>query len=131
MIERLGFLAREGEDFFHARGVGDVAGHLGVGAGTDLFFHFDADGFEIEPELLQHVDGDPLPELDQPEEQVFGAHVIMVEAVGFLAREREDLLGAGSKVVHVLSVFFGKGEAQLSDFQFQPTQNIEHSVEFL
>jgi hypothetical protein len=62
---------------------------------------------------------------------VFGAHVIMVEAVGFLAREREDLLGAGSKVVHVLSVFFGKGEAQLSDFQFQPTQNIEHSVEFL
>jgi hypothetical protein len=31
---------------------------------------------------------------------VFGADVIMVEAVGFLAREREDLLGAGREIIH-------------------------------
>ena len=100
MIERLGFLAREGEDLLHARGVGDVARHLGVRAGADLLFHLDADGLQVEPELLQHVDRDALAELDQPEEQVLGAHVIMVEAVGFLARKREDLLGAGREIIH-------------------------------
>ena len=68
VIERLGFLAGEREDLLHARRVGDVARHLGVRAGADLLFHLDADGLEIEAELLQHIDRDALPELDQPEQ---------------------------------------------------------------
>ena len=106
VIERLGFLARQGEDFLHARGVGDVARHLGVGAGADLLFHLDADGFEVEAELLQHVDRDALAELDQAEEQMLRAHVIVVEAVGLLAGEGEDLLGAGGEIIHVF-LFIG------------------------
>ncbi len=102
VIERLGFLAGEGEDLFHAGRVGDVAGHLGIRAGPDLFLHLNADGLEIEAEFLEHVDRDALAELDQPKEKVFGAHIIVVEAVGFLAGEGQHLLGAGSEVVHVL-----------------------------
>ena len=69
MVERLGFLAREREDFFHARRVGNVADHLGFRAGADLFLDLHPDGLEIEPHLLQNVDGDALAELDQPEQQ--------------------------------------------------------------
>ena len=31
---------------------------------------------------------------------MFGADIIMVEAVGFLARERKDLLGTRRKIIH-------------------------------
>ena len=100
MIERLRFLAGEREHFLHARRVGNVADHLRLRAGADLFLDFHADGFEIEPHLLEHVDGDALAELDQAEQKMLGADVIVVEAIGFLASERQDLLGARSEIVH-------------------------------
>ena len=113
MIERLGFLAGEREDFLHARRVGDIADHLGLGAGADLLLHFHADGFEVEPHLLQHVDGDALAQLDQAEQQMLGADVIVVEPVGFLAGQGQDLLGARSKVIHHLAFrCFRLGRAQ-------------------
>jgi hypothetical protein len=49
---------------------------------------------------LEDVDGDALAEFDEAEEEVFGAHVIVVEAVGLFAGEGQDLLGAWSEVVH-------------------------------
>ena len=84
--------------------------HLGVGAGADLFFDFHADGFEIEAHLLQHVDRDALAELDQAEQQMLGADVIVVEAVGFLAGQGQDLLGARGEIVHdfFFSLFGGR-----------------------
>ena len=100
MVERLGLLAGEREHLLHARRVGDVADHLLLRAGADLLLHLHADGFEVEAHLLQHVDGDALAELDQPEQQMLGADVVVVEAVRFLAGEGEDLLGAGGEVVH-------------------------------
>ena len=53
MVERLGLLAGQGEDLLHARGVGDVAGHLGLRAGADLLLDLHADGLEVEA----HVSG--------------------------------------------------------------------------
>ena len=73
MIERLRLLAREREHFLHARRVGNVADHLRLRAGADLLLHLHAHGLEVEPHLLQHVDGDALAELDQPEQQMLGA----------------------------------------------------------
>ena len=73
VIERLGLLGREREHLFHARRVGNVADHLLVGAGADLFLDLHADGFEVEPHFLEHVDGDALSQFDQAEQQVFGA----------------------------------------------------------
>ena len=104
MVERLRFLAREREDLLHARRVGNVADHLRLRAGADLLLDLHADGLEVEPHLLEDIDGDALAELDQPEQQVLGAHVVVVEAVGFFAGECQDLLRAWCEVVHHFKV---------------------------
>jgi hypothetical protein len=49
---------------------------------------------------LKNIHGDALAELNQPEKQMFGADIVVIEAVGFLAGEGENLLGAWSEVVH-------------------------------
>ena len=100
MIERLRFLAGERENFFHARRVRNVADHLGLRPGADLLLDFHPHGFEVETHLLQDVDGHALPELDQAEQQMLGPDVIVVEAVGFLAGERQDLLGSRREIIH-------------------------------
>ena len=100
MIQRLGFLAGQREHFLHARRVGNVADHLGLRAGADLFLDFHPDGLEIEPHLLQNVDRHALAQLDQAEQKMLGADVIVVEAVRFFASKREHLLGARSEIIH-------------------------------
>ncbi len=101
VIECLRFLAREREDFLHARSIRDITRHLGVGTGTDLLFHFDADGLQVEAELLQHIDRDTLAELDQAEEQVLRAHVIMIEAVRLFAAKASTCWARGVKLFMV------------------------------
>ena len=91
---------RQRQDLLHPRRVGDVAHHLLIGAGADLLLHFQADGLQVEAELLQDIDRHALAQLDQPEQQVFGADEIVVETVGFFARQREHLLRARGKIVH-------------------------------
>ncbi len=60
MVEGLCLLIGEGEDLLDARRVGDVADHLLIGPGADLFFDFEADGVEVESHFLEDVDGDAL-----------------------------------------------------------------------
>src|SRR6516165_5611353 len=59
-----------------------------------------ANPLQIEPHLLQHIDCYALSKFDQSEQQVFRSHVIVVEPLGLLARKRQDLLGAWSKIIH-------------------------------
>src|SRR5436309_10726086 len=100
MIERVRFLPRQREHFFDARRVWDVADHLRLRAGTDLFLHFHPHRLEIESHLLQDVDCHALAELDQPEKQMLGADVVMVESVGFLTSKRQNLLSSRCKIIH-------------------------------
>src|ERR1043166_7550336 len=100
VVESLGFLCRESENLFDAGSVRNIANHFLIGTGTDLFLDFHADGFEVEAELLKHIDGDALAELDETEEQMLSADEIMVETVGFLAREGEHLLRTRGKIIH-------------------------------
>ena len=100
VLQALGFLTRQSEDFLDARCVGDIAHHFGLRAGADLFFDLHAHGLEVEAHFLKDINGNTLSELDQPEKQVFGADIVVIEAVGFLAGEGENLLGAWSEVVH-------------------------------
>ena len=100
VLQAFGFLSGKSENFFDARSVGNVAHHLGLRAGADLFFDLHAHGFEVEAHFLKDINGNTLSELDQPEKQMFGADIVVIEAVGFLAGEGENLLGAWSEVVH-------------------------------
>ena len=100
MIQRLGFLRGQRENFFHARCVRDVAGHLRVGPGADVLLDLHPHGVEIHTEFRQHIDGHALAELDESEEQVLGPDIIVIEAISLLAGERQDLLSAWGKVIH-------------------------------
>ena len=73
----------------------------------DLLLDGGAHGLKVEPHLLEHAHGHALPQLDQAEQDVLGADVVVVEAVGLLARQRQHLLGARREVVHR---FLGHGE---------------------
>lgn len=65
MIERLGLFGRQREDFLDARCVRNVADLFRFRAEADSFFDFHADDFEIDPHLLQSIDGGFLVELDK------------------------------------------------------------------
>jgi hypothetical protein len=55
---------------------------------------------EIEPHLLQNIHGHALAELDQTEQEMFGADVIVIETIGFFSRKLQDLLSARGEVIH-------------------------------
>ena len=101
MVERLGFFLGERQNLLHTRSVGNIARGFGFRAGAHLFFHRIAHRLQIEAHLLQHVDGHALAEVDQPQQQMLGSHIVVVEPVGFLARQRQHLLGAGREVAPV------------------------------
>ena len=88
VVEDLGFLPSEGEHLFDPRRIGNVANHFGFGAGADLLFHFHAHGLKIETHFLQNIYRYPLPQLDQPQKQMFGADIIVIKPVRFLAGKR-------------------------------------------
>ena len=48
----------------------------------------------------QNIHGDALPQFDEAEQNMLRAEIIMIEAVGFLAREREHLLRARCEIAH-------------------------------
>src|SRR5207244_12370755 len=73
VIERLGFLSGERQDFFHPRCVRNVADNFCFRTGANLLLDFHSDGLEIEPHFLENVDCDALAELDQSEQKVLGA----------------------------------------------------------
>src|SRR5205809_4683184 len=100
MTELLRFLPREREHFLYARRVRDVAHHLRLRSGTDLLLHFHPYRLEIEAHLLQDVHGHALTQFDQAEKQVLGAHVVVVESVGFLASKRQNLLSSRCEIIH-------------------------------
>ena len=100
MIERLGLLRRQGEDFLDAWGVRDVADHFLVRPGANQLLDLHANGFEVKVHLLEHIDRDTLAKLDEAQQEMLGADEIMVETVSFFARQRQHLLGTWRKIVH-------------------------------
>jgi hypothetical protein len=65
-----------------------------------LFFDLHAHGLKIETHLLKNIHGNTLAKFNQTQEQMLGADIIVIEAVGFFAGKGENLLGAWSEVVH-------------------------------
>src|SRR5260370_19426057 len=85
---------------FDSGRVRNVPDHLYLGRRTDMLLDLHANPLQIEPHFLQHIDCYALSKFDQSEQQVFSSHVIVVEPLGLLARKRQDLLGAWSKIIH-------------------------------
>src|SRR5260370_7613498 len=85
---------------FDSGRVRNVPDHLYLGRRTDMLLDLHANPLQIEPHFLQHIDCYALSKFDQAEQQVFSSHVVVVEPLGLLARKRQDLLGAWSKIIH-------------------------------
>ena len=62
--------------------------------GNNEFFHFAADFFHIDAQIVEGGDGNPRAFFDESEENVLGADVVMVKTFGFLLREGDNFPGA-------------------------------------
>ena len=66
---------------------------------SDLFLDGGADDLQVEAHAAEDVDRDALAELDEPEQDVLRADVVVVEPAGFRPGQFHDLAGAGSEIV--------------------------------
>ncbi len=100
VVEGLGLLAGQSQDFFHPRGVRNITRGFSVRAHADLLFDSGTHGVQVKAKPLQHANGNALAQVDQPQQQVLGADIIVVKAIGLFARQGKHLLSPGSEVVH-------------------------------
>ena len=80
------------EDLLGTRGEGDVTGG-GLLALPDDLLHLLADALEGDAEALEGLARDALALVDQPEQDVLGPDVVVVEAAGLLLGEDDDPAG--------------------------------------
>ena len=71
---------------------GDVARRRRAALADDLL-DLAADGLERDAERLERLGGDALALVDQPEQDVLGADVVVVEEARFLLRQDDDPAG--------------------------------------
>ncbi len=100
MVERLRLLAGQREHLLHARRVGDVARALVSWPVPTCFSTAARTVSRSSPIFWSTLTATPWPSLIRPEQDVLRADVVVVEAVGFLAGQRQHLLGARREIVH-------------------------------
>ena len=108
VAEAAGLGDRMGHDLLDPGRQRDGVGLLGfLRTRADRLLDGGADILQVQPHAPQDVDGDAFAELDEPEQDVLGTHVIMVEATGFGPGELHDLAGAGREIVILVLVHDG------------------------
>lgn len=89
VAELEGLAERQLQDLLGSGREGDVAGR-GLLALTDDLLHLLADRLERNPEALQGLSGDTLTLVDQAQEDVLGADVVVVEHPGFFLSQDDN-----------------------------------------
>ena len=84
-----GFFDGQFDNSFGARGEGGFA-EGGAFAATDGAFHGADDLSRLDAQFFEHFNGDAVLLLDEAEEQVFGADVVVVEAQGLFLCKGKD-----------------------------------------
>ena len=108
VAEGAGFGDGVGHDLLHAGRERDRVGRLGFfRAGTDLLLDGATHRLEVEAHAAEDVDRDAFAELDEAEQDVLRADVVVVEPAGFRPGQFHDLAGAGSEIV-VFVLIHGK-----------------------
>jgi hypothetical protein len=98
-----GLLHGELEHLLGARRERQLAhGHHGR-AGLHQLLDLGPDLGQVDLHVAQHVGRDSAAFLDQPEQDVFGAQILVVEPLGLLASQVHDLLGAVGEAIEHLS----------------------------
>src|SRR4051794_9639632 len=103
MIQVASLFDRILDDFFGPRGLGKLPHGDHVRPGLDNFFDLVADLAQVDIEVFQDVGGDAAALLDQAEQDVFRADVLVVEALGLLIGQLHHLAGTvGEAFIHAV-----------------------------
>ena len=100
---------RQLEHLLGARGERDVAGRRRAALADDLL-DLAAHGLERDAEGLERLGGDALALVDEPEQDVLGADVVVVEQARFLLGEDDDPAGPVGEAFEHVSPFPESGE---------------------
>ena len=95
VVEVAGLLDRVLDDLLGPRGLGQLAHRDHVRAALDELLDLEADLAQVDVEVLQDVGGDAAAFLDQAEQDVLGADVLVVEALGLLVGQLPSPCGHG------------------------------------
>ena len=102
VAELQGLAQRQLEDLLGPRGEGDVPGRRLLALADDLLDLL-ADGLERDAERLQRLGGDALTLVDQAEQDVLGADVVVVEHPGlFLGQDDNPPRAVGEPLEHLV-----------------------------
>src|SRR5262249_42056263 len=93
VVEVAGLLDGILDHLLGPRGLGQLAHGDHVRAGLDDFFNLQPDFAQVDVEVLEDVGGHAGAFLDEAQEDVFGADVLVVEALGFLVGQLHHLAG--------------------------------------
>lgn len=110
VAELEGLSERKLQDLLRPRSEGDVAGR-GLLPLTDDLLNLLANSLERNPEALQGLSGDTLTLVDQAQEDVLGADVVVVEHPGFfLSQDDNPPRAVGEPLEHRLSLLRAVGQ---------------------
>lgn len=102
VLELLGLFASLNQHFAYSGRVGQRAFGRSC-AGDDALFNFGGQVGNINTGVLHDADGNALTKLEQAQEYVFSAYVVVVETVCLAACDVENLLSAwGEVVIHAV-----------------------------
>ena len=101
VVQMARLLHRELDRLFGSRRLRQLAHGGDVGPALNQLFDFEADFAYVDVQVLQDIGRHAAAFLDQAQQDVLGADVFMVEALGFLVGQLQDLAGAiGESFVH-------------------------------
>jgi len=110
VVQVAGFLDRVLDDLLRPRGLGQLAHGDHLGAALDELLDLQTHLAQVDAEVLQHVGAHAAAFLHQAEQDVLGADVLVVEALGLLVGQGHDLAGAiGETFEHGLKPPAGGG----------------------
>src|SRR4051812_15402054 len=103
MVQVASFLDRILDDLFGPRGLGQLPHGDHIGPGLDDLLDLVADLAQVDIQVLQDVGGDAAALLDQAEQDVFRADVLVVEALGLLVGQLHHLSSTvGEAFIHAV-----------------------------
>ena len=114
MVHLQGLTQRQLQDLLGPRGEGDMTGRLGLPM-TDDLFHLFAYGLQRDAHLLKGFCRDALTLMDQPEQDVLGADVVVVEHLGLILGQHHHAAGTISKTLEHSTPLFSPGRLAAAD----------------
>ena len=94
MVEVACFLDRVLDDLLCTRGLGELTHRDHFWASADELLNFEADLAEVYIEVFEDIGPDAGAFLDEPEQDVLGPDVLVVEALGFLVGQGHHFAGS-------------------------------------